>query len=557
MADYYDDLIAKVKQEESGENYYDKLIKEVRGIGQVEDIAHPDISTKDRFIVKNFANTPQDAINYLAKKYPEHDIELKGNDIAIKRKDELNFKKLDPSSLELADIGDIGYDVLSGVGETAATGLAGIGTAGWGAIPAGAAASAASETIRQGIGRTLGVNPEVSGTDIAISGAIGGAFPLAGKAVRGAWNFAGKKALPYLGEKVSGVTRQTIKDLGKDFVKITQGQRSETAKEASQNIIGAINKYEKSAMSEAEKITSKAEKPIDISGAEKAFDDSIARAETKFNKMPTEINLKNYEGLQNLKNEFFSGNKELQALDAWDFRKQLDDLAKYRFDKVTSTALLNMDEGAKKEAAIAAREARTSIKEGLDNISGFKNAIDKYKEALEWKTQVKPVLASTKATVKQLSDISKDDVLLGTLKDIQAKTGTDILSAINIMQAQGIFGKTMERPRGMALAREAVPLGLAGAVAGGALGRSVAPDLDIGLGGYESLLIGGALGGAAGAKIGGRAAVRGLTNLLKKGQKKAMQVERLPTAISPWLKTSNIGYGVGTPTMQEWFLNRP
>lgn len=159
---------------------------------------HPDISFKDRFIAKNFANTPQDQINYLKQQHPDLDIKQINNQIVAKSANEKAYKVLDPdlSAMDmlkpknwaenLKDIADVGTDVGIGSASTAAGAgaavLAAPETALVGSIPAamaaGGATGASLEALKQKIGQKLGVPQQMDPSQIALSGITNAAAPL-------------------------------------------------------------------------------------------------------------------------------------------------------------------------------------------------------------------------------------------------------------------------------------------------------------------------------------------------------------------------------------------
>jgi hypothetical protein len=147
---------------------------------KVLDEAHPAVSWKDRAIVKNFAQG--NGLNYLQQKYPNLQVEQDADgNVLLKGKKEKEWRKLDPSSLELADVSDIAFDIGAGIVEgTAAAGGALLGNVP-GAMAGAGASAAALETLRQGIGKQLGVNEEYDPTQIGAAG-VGSALltPLAG-----------------------------------------------------------------------------------------------------------------------------------------------------------------------------------------------------------------------------------------------------------------------------------------------------------------------------------------------------------------------------------------
>ena len=158
----------------------------------IVDEAHPAVSWKDRTVVKNFGTGS--GIGYLKEKYPNLQFKERDGNVLIKGKNENEYRKLDPSSFELADISDIAYDVGAGIAEGVATlgGAAlgttftpGAGTLAGGAF-AGGTASTALEGLRQKIGKELGINEEYDKSQLVASGIAGGLSPLlfgTGKAV--------------------------------------------------------------------------------------------------------------------------------------------------------------------------------------------------------------------------------------------------------------------------------------------------------------------------------------------------------------------------------------
>lgn len=143
------------------------------------------ISPWQRFIAKNFANSPDSQIAYLKKQNPDKDFAMLADQVVTKSKGDQNWKVLDPADLDLQDITDMAYDIPAGIAQGAATTagfIAGAPT-GIGAMPAAMLASGGSgsalEAARQGIGKLAGIPQDISGGDVAFSGALGAAAPLA------------------------------------------------------------------------------------------------------------------------------------------------------------------------------------------------------------------------------------------------------------------------------------------------------------------------------------------------------------------------------------------
>lgn len=194
---------AKPYAELSDEEVEKRIAKlEAEAPAPVVQEMHPAFGDADRFVVKNFAADDNAALNYLQRKHPNLEVALdeKTGQIKARSKDgkEQAYRVLDPdqgifktltsgAGLKegLRDLGDIGYDALSGVGTsvaTAAGGLAGVGAGGVGAIPtamaAGGAASTGFEGLRQGLGSLLGIEDNFSGASLAGAGIGGAVSPL-------------------------------------------------------------------------------------------------------------------------------------------------------------------------------------------------------------------------------------------------------------------------------------------------------------------------------------------------------------------------------------------
>lgn len=145
---------------------------------------HPDITFGQRLLIKNLAQSPEVGAAYL--KQNGFDATVKNGNIYARKAGEKDFKALDPKGFDWQDLTDVAYDVPAGAitgAATAASGLVGAeATGGLGAIPAasagGAATSAGLEGLRQKLGSYFGLPQEVSGKDVAISGAIGAATPI-------------------------------------------------------------------------------------------------------------------------------------------------------------------------------------------------------------------------------------------------------------------------------------------------------------------------------------------------------------------------------------------
>ncbi|MNJ94786.1 hypothetical protein D3C87_124890 [compost metagenome] len=313
-------LIAQAKQKyEASQGVPEEVIQEM-----------PEwLSTKDRLIAKNFAQSDEKQIEFLKQKYPGADVRIKDGQIQLKQPSETSFRVLDPATGPfskdfLHDAGDVLYDVGSGAIEGIATGLGAIGgaaaTAGWGAIPGAMAASGATsagmEGLRQKLGQSLGIPQEVDGTDVAISGGMGAVSPLlfgAGKPTAGmvsklakqvgaspatleaaehggrgiaerGWDMSKEKIFPKLGELVSGKSADSVRAYA-DNIDTIDGLEKTGVTDYLNNVTDKVQK----SLSETQTRLGKnvqtaidsADLPIDVTKAKNSFQDRISFLESK------------------------------------------------------------------------------------------------------------------------------------------------------------------------------------------------------------------------------------------------------------------------------------
>ncbi len=148
----------------------------------VLDERHPAIDWKDRAIIKNFSNSPEAGVQYLQKKYPQLDVGSDAGGIAIKGPGDEYARRLDPSTMELEDISDVGADIGMGAAQTAgaAAGAGGgllVGGPGFmvpGAMVGSAGASGGAEYLRQKIGQYLGLPQKIDQSQVGVSTVMGG-----------------------------------------------------------------------------------------------------------------------------------------------------------------------------------------------------------------------------------------------------------------------------------------------------------------------------------------------------------------------------------------------
>ena len=274
-----------------------------------DQVMHPDVSSWNRFVAKNFAQNTDKQVEFLKSKYPNMDIDVtKNGQIRMKNQGEKNWKVLDPdtgffSKDFLGDLRDVGFDLYAagseGLASAAAALGAGAASGGVGAIPAamaaGGASTAANEAMRQKFGQYLGIPQDVSGEDVAISGAIGSVAPGllgAGKA-RGALGLAADKVgeglskinpLPLIGEKVSGVPREVLRNYADDGVRANvEKLEKEGITDFSGNVYDKLKNYVETrkdqAGSELVDAIESAGQLADVSGAKQSYLSKIKQLE--------------------------------------------------------------------------------------------------------------------------------------------------------------------------------------------------------------------------------------------------------------------------------------
>jgi len=213
----------------------DAELRQIAGLDSeknVVDEAHPAVSWKDRAVVKNLAQGS--GLSYMQEKYPNLQVEEENDgSLIFKGKNEKDWRKLDPSSLELADVTDIAYDVASGMVEGGSAVAGGLTAGPMGAMAGAGMSASALEALRQKLGQFAGVNEGVDLGDVAKRG-IGSALltPLLGvgggsKAIREMT----KKGLSAVGAKeaAEGVLTKKLSEnlqkgvIGTGYKSITRG----------------------------------------------------------------------------------------------------------------------------------------------------------------------------------------------------------------------------------------------------------------------------------------------------------------------------------------------
>lgn len=283
---------------------------------------HPELSTIDRLVIKNFASSPEAGVDYLRMKHPDLEVkQIKGQTV-VRKKDEPYWRVLDPDTgilsaglgENLRDVGDLAYDALSGVGVGAAT------TAGAtlgnipGAAMAGGAASAGAEALRQKIGAMAGIPQEINPTDVMVAGGFGAALPVAGAGIKGVYGAVTRKIVPEVAERLSGVPKEVYKDYAKS-PEVLQAFEADPPKftdlvlSTRDKLLETVDSKRKAAGDLLEKGYDKLReegKLVDISGAKKIYSDMLSKAEDLMSRQPTEALQKEIDALREVRNKYLS-----------------------------------------------------------------------------------------------------------------------------------------------------------------------------------------------------------------------------------------------------------
>jgi hypothetical protein len=290
------------------------------------------ISTGERMIAKNLAQSPQKQMEYLKQEHPDKEFAVNANQqVLVKDKGAGKWQVLDPDTgffsdpAEFAkDAGDMLYDIPAGIAQGVATtaGAVGgtlVGGPGAGTMAGASAASGASgatlEALRQKLGNVLGIPQEVDGSQVAMSGAVGLAAPLmfgAGKASSGAvaklaanlgigedaaramiekgsrglvergYDVATRKVAPSLLSAATGVDSDAIKYYGANpnrMQEIKAHGISETAQNLSDKVTGYVSKQKDVLGKDIQQMMEDAGQQVDISAAKASWKKKIADAE--------------------------------------------------------------------------------------------------------------------------------------------------------------------------------------------------------------------------------------------------------------------------------------
>lgn len=412
-----------------------------------------------RALIKNFGRAPESGVEYLQKTHPDFDFKIddKGQ-ILAKKKGEFVFGRLDPKADSLKsfvkdlprDVIDVGYDIASGIGETAAMTAAGIGgtaTTGVGGLPAAIGASGAtaagSEALRQGIGKYLGVNDRISPLEVGATGVIGSMSPAIVKGVQKVFAPAlrfisktGKEAFETYLEKnkfMKEMFKKKLPEVGQEIAdKVTETARA-TKNQLGQDIVDSLRK---------------SGKKINMEDVYSIIDDGIAKLEKQKAKgVAGEIIEDQIDDLRAMKKAILGGNINADPEDAFKVQQYFKDYSEFAQNpKANFSSMSPTKDMAQKENASIARSAYDKLNELFDTATDGESTQvkDAFRKYLQISKDPSKIFQDPKKTVKALGN--QFDENHAYLKDSlemldEATKGMGLKEAGNEVAAYSVFKK--------------------------------------------------------------------------------------------------------------------
>lgn len=588
MSKRREELLRKARRKLLMQRARQKLQGYVEDLGSTRQEQHPEISNKDRWVIKNLANSPEAAIGYLKQEHPNLEIEMSGDGQLRARAPGKEWMAVDPDNTGFdyskgglsefgKDVGDVAYDIYAGTTEgAAALGGAALGAgatlpAGMtGAIPgamvAGGAATAGNEAMRQKLGSWLGIPQEVSGEDVAIAGGIGAVAPMlagAGKTpglIQKGAEYGGKAVsaanpLPYFGEKVSGVPRQILRDYADDGVRETVKRlEKEGITDYSGQVFDKLKNYiegnKEKAGQELVEVMENMGQDVNISEAKQAFraaqDEIMSRGDL------TKADEKKLKKLDKIYNEYFGLADDMDTASflpdeipsgkAWQLQKDLKQTAKY-------------EQGMKPEELYTkgvSRDAYSRLNEAFDQASegASTKAKGKYRAAVKEEAELLPKFEgktradSIQKTYNEMSRLDRQGrkVMQEKLSKLSDDEILDLVDESKVLSTYRWLGKPNVAPvssGGTTSTSRTIPL----AIAGGSLGSLAGYNTG---GGYAGATVGGAGGAALGTLLGSPAAMKAYIRAMRKAGRARELITPRPTP-----RSRAIGTGLLTEGLQE------
>jgi hypothetical protein len=125
---------------------------------EISDSMHPKFGAWDRFVVKNFASSPDSGIRYMEKNYPDMQfLKTRDGEIVGKYKEDPYYYRLDEKGASLMDATDLVADVGQGAAEATVGTAAGVASANpfLGALAAGGIGFVSTNDDRTASARSL------------------------------------------------------------------------------------------------------------------------------------------------------------------------------------------------------------------------------------------------------------------------------------------------------------------------------------------------------------------------------------------------------------------
>jgi hypothetical protein len=433
-----------------------------------------DVELLDRMKIKNFSNSPEVGAEYLKQKGFETQV-VDGN-IYAKKPGEKEFKALDPQGQGLGeaamefmtnpnwlkkpapegvtpigalketgkDLLDIPYDVGAGVAQGALTAAGGIGGAmatapagGVGAIPgamaAGGASGAGLEALRQQLGKWSGLPQEISGKDVAISGAIGTASPLLfGAGATGA-QIAKSGMAPEIAQQLKSPAGALIKKGFPHFARFSSGvpvDATKTYLNRTGEVKALINEGQDAAANVAEDLSGNLKTQFFSKKREvgKALSENIKGAKNLTRRDdvfdPIEEHIRDL--IQKETSQTPSGQAEIQALreavdnmktglpeyitpeTVWDLKDQLASLSDVRKISGTYTARFGQNAtNAEKAVSNAAKKAHDVANKKLEDVAGVAGKKSEYSKLSKLQEKLEKYFKDPETTERTLLSLDK------------------------------------------------------------------------------------------------------------------------------------------------------
>lgn len=522
---------------------------------QITQEMHPDLGTIERLLVKNFSNNPGATMDYLKERHPDLQFHQVKDQLLVKRPEEQQWKVLDPENMPmgkaglsdylkhpgeaLRDVGDQGYNLLAGglqdaaAGAGAGAGGAAAGPAGAvaGGIGAGAATGASLEALRQGIGRALGINKEISGTDVAAQGAVGGLAPilLGTKASKGVapelYNVAANKVYPKLASAASGISADTIKALKSYFPEVSAMGESGVmpfVQDWHSRLISGYNGLKQKVGGALEQAIGQSGEKVSLAPVKAALKDGITSAEQRYKDLPNSYNKQAVDDLQSHYDDLFKTEvpqadgsvakqeipDEVSPKTMFDLQDHLKDAAQAgsiksgltsrygaqatKADKAISDTVLNGYRAANEELDRATGGLSSSLK-------------DQYRALSKTRETLAPLFSSPEKAYSTLSNLDKQakQPIFESLKGLETQ-GIPLLDDAKKLQAYNVFNQPAAMAQsglGTTSTSRSIPLQALGGTLGAALGYKTTHNLSgAGIGGYAGSKIGGFVGSPAAVK---------------------------------------------------------